>query len=112
MGPSRPGILKESDEAYLADIAAFIRQRVKVPIITVGGIRSLKIIQEIFDNGKADYVALSRPLIREPHLINRWKSGDTERAVCISCRGCFDTGYKGLGISCKVERERKEREEA
>jgi len=112
MGPSRPGILKESDEAYLADIAAFIRQRVKVPLITVGGIRSLKIIQEIFDNGKADYVALSRPLIREPHLINRWKSGDTERAVCISCRGCFDTGYKGLGISCKVERERKEREEA
>ncbi|MCA1960013.1 MAG: NADH:flavin oxidoreductase [Desulfomonile sp.] len=112
LGPSRPGILKESDEAYLADIAAFIRGRVKVPIITVGGIRSPKVIQEIFDNGKADYVALSRPFIREPHLLNRWKSGDSERAACISCRGCFETGYKGLGISCKAERERKEREEA
>lgn len=109
--PSRPAILKESDEAYFADLAAFIRERVKVPIITVGGIRSLKKIQEIFDTRKADYVALARPFIREPHLINRWKSGDTARASCISCRGCFETGRKGLGISCKVEREQKERAE-
>lgn len=110
--PSRPAILKESDEAYFADIAAFIRERVQVPIIIVGGIRSVKKIQELFDNGTADYVAMARPFIREPRLMNRWKSGDTERASCISCRGCFETGYKGLGISCKVERERKERGEA
>jgi 2,4-dienoyl-CoA reductase-like NADH-dependent reductase (Old Yellow Enzyme family) len=103
--PARTKILKEADEAYLADIAAFVKAAVKTPIITVGGIRSPKTIRDILAAGKADYVAMSRPFIREPGLINRWKSGDTRKAKCVSCNGCFETGVKGLGISCKVERE-------
>ena len=65
----------------------------------------------ILSEGKADYVSMSRPFIREPHLIKRWKSGDTRRAACISCNGCFETAMQGLGISCKVERELREKQE-
>ncbi|MBI4962963.1 MAG: NADH:flavin oxidoreductase [Desulfomonile tiedjei] len=109
--PSRENIRKEEDEAYFCDFATRIREVAGVPVMTVGGIRSLKKINDILSERKADYVAMSRPFIREPHLIRRWKSGDTKRASCISCNGCFETGLKGLGISCKVERERREKQD-
>lgn len=106
-GPTRTKIKTEQDEAYFADLACRVKQAVRVPVITVGGVRSLKKIGDILSDGIADYVAMSRPFIREPQLMNRWKSGDTERARCISCNGCFETGVKGMGISCKVERKLK-----
>jgi 2,4-dienoyl-CoA reductase-like NADH-dependent reductase (Old Yellow Enzyme family) len=109
--PSRLNIKKEEDEAYFCEFATAIKQATKVPVITVGGVRSLKKINDILAEGKADYVAMSRPFIREPHLIQRWKSGDTRRSFCISCNGCFETGIQGIGISCKIERERKEKEQ-
>ena len=110
LGPVRGHIRSEEDEAYFADLAAQIKDSVKIPIITVGGIRSISTIDKILADGKADYVAMSRPFIREPHLINRWKSGDTRKSTCISCGGCFETGVKGIGISCKAEREKSDKE--
>ena len=111
MIPSRMNVLREENEGYLAELAKRFKETVKVPIITVGGIRSLPVISKIFADGMADYIALSRPFIREPHLINRWKSGDTEKAKCISCNGCYDTGLEGIGISCKADRKQKEKHE-
>jgi len=107
--PSR-SVEREEDEAYLADLAAVVKEAVKAPIITVGGIRSVKTVNDILSQRKADYVAMSRPFIREPHLMNRWKSGDTSKAQCISCKGCFESGMQGLGISCKERRKLEEKE--
>lgn len=104
-GPVRTKIKTEEDEAYFAELAARVKEAVKVPVITVGGIRSLKKIGDILSDRVADYVSMSRPFVREPHLISRWKAEDTGRALCISCNGCFETGMKGIGISCKVERK-------
>ncbi len=106
LGPARGHIKNEEDEAYFVELAARIKQSIKIPVITVGGIRSLSTIDKILADGKADYVAMSRPFIREPHLINRWKSSDTRKSSCISCGGCFEAGIKGIGISCKMEREK------
>jgi 2,4-dienoyl-CoA reductase-like NADH-dependent reductase (Old Yellow Enzyme family) len=111
MIPSRPNILKEKDEAYLKEFAARFKEALKVPIITVGGLRSPGVTSKILSDGVADYVALCRPFIREPHLINRWKSGDLERATCISCNGCFETGLEGTGVTCKVDRKLREKQE-
>jgi len=107
--PARTKIEKSEDEAYLLEFAAAIKEAVKVPVITVGGIRSLKKIDAILTNRWADYVAMARPFIREPGLVNRWKEGDTSKAKCISCNGCFETGHQGIGTSCKVERALREK---
>jgi 2,4-dienoyl-CoA reductase-like NADH-dependent reductase (Old Yellow Enzyme family) len=107
--PARQRIRTEHDEGYYVALATLIKQAAKVPVIAVGGIRSLKKINDILSGELADYVSMARPFIREPGLINRWKAGDTRRAKCISCNGCFETGLKGLGISCKVERELREK---
>jgi len=110
LGPARAGILSEKKEAYLADMAALVNQAVDVPVGAVGGIRSLNKIGKLLSDGKADYVAMARPFIREPHLINRWKSGNTKKSTCISCSKCFSTGFKGTGIYCVPEKKRKEKE--
>ncbi len=104
-GPVRTKIVQDNDEAYFADLAAQFKENVKVPIIAVGGFRSLQKIEEIIKNNIADYVSMARPFIREPRLVNRWLGGDISRATCISCNGCFETGLKGMGISCKIDRE-------
>jgi 2,4-dienoyl-CoA reductase-like NADH-dependent reductase (Old Yellow Enzyme family) len=104
MIPSRMNIHREQDEAYLGHLAARFKETVPVPIITVGGIRSPRIVGKILAEGLADYVALCRPFIREPALIDRWKNGDMSKARCISCNGCFETGLYGLGVSCKAEK--------
>ncbi len=106
-GPIRLNIVKREDEAYFRDYAKMTKQSAGVPVITVGGIRSYQTVTDILDNGDADYVSFSRPFIREPGLINRWKNGDKSAATCISCGKCFETGLKGLGISCKIDRDSK-----
>lgn len=106
-GPARTKILEEQDEAYFSEMADAFKNRIKVPIIAVGGFRSLKKIDEVLNVNNADYIAMSRPFIREPGLVKRWFEGDLSKATCISCNGCFETGLKGLGISCKMDREEK-----
>lgn len=109
LGPVRKKIKSKQDEGYFVDLAASVKEAVKVPVITVGGIRSFETAGDILNQGKADYISMARPFVREPHLVKRWKEGDTAPATCISCNGCFDTGIKGLGITCKVDREQKEK---
>ena len=101
--PSRPNILKEDDEAYLSDLARRFKDTVNVPVVTVGGIRSPSVVSRILSEKSADYVALCRPLIREPRLIERWRNGDMRKATCVSCNGCFETGLSGLGVRCKLD---------
>jgi 2,4-dienoyl-CoA reductase-like NADH-dependent reductase (Old Yellow Enzyme family) len=101
MGPVRTDIRPGENEAYFAHLSQILKESVNVPIVTVGGIRSLETIQSILSGRKADYVAMCRPFICEPHLIRRWQHEDKTPSRCLSCNGCFDTGMKGMGISCK-----------
>ena len=103
MIPSRTNIHREEAEAYLSGLSGYFREMVHIPVITVGGIRSPEVVEKILSQRLADYVAFSRPFIREPDMIKRWKSGDLQKSTCVSCNGCYETGLKGLGISCKVE---------
>ena len=106
--PVRAGKLDSEDrEVYYRDAAIAFKEKSDVPLMLVGGIRSYNVADHLVNEGTTDYVSLSRPLIREPDLINRWKSGDLSKATCISCNACFKPGVKGDGIYCvALEKER------
>lgn len=95
-GTSRGGIRAGLNEAYFLDAAKLLAERVKVPVVLVGGLRSMEKINEILNETNIAYISLSRPLIREPNLINRWQQGDTTPSKCISCNSC----YRTLGHRC------------
>ncbi len=88
----RPG----GEEAYFAGEAAAVRAAVSIPVITVGGIRSYAVAERVLEEGAADFVALCRPLIREPDLPRRWAAGDRRPATCISCNLCRKFPTRGL----------------
>ena len=92
----KTGIKSKKDEAYFSDNARRIKQSVSVPVICVGGIRSVEVMEGLLENKKADMVAMSRPFIREPDLVNKIKEGVKTRADCISCNQCWNPE----GIRC------------
>jgi 2,4-dienoyl-CoA reductase-like NADH-dependent reductase (Old Yellow Enzyme family) len=87
-------------EAYFRDWCGEIRRQVNVPTIIVGGLRTYSLMEDVVQKGEADLVALSRPLIREPGIINAWRSGDHRRAACISCNGCLEALRRGQPLHC------------
>ncbi len=90
----------EATEAHFQSEAQAFKEKIDVPLILVGGIRSYGVAQKLIDEGFADYISMSRPFIRNPDLINQWKAGDLRKAECISCNNCFEQIKQGKGISC------------
>ena len=91
-------------EVFYREAASRFKEIVKVPLMLVGGIRSPEVAEKLVNDGVADYISLSRPLIREPGLINRWRSGDLRRSRCISDNACFGPARKGEGLYCVPEK--------
>ena len=105
-GPVRKKIDSPEREAYNLAFAREIKKSVRCPVMSVGGFRSLEVINKAIEYG-IDYVSMSRPFIREPRLINRWLQGDASAARCISCNGCFKPGIREGGIYCVQDKKRK-----
>ena len=45
-------------------------------------------MEAILERGDADFLALSRPLIREPDLVAQIEAGRTGMVDCVSCNIC------------------------
>ncbi len=112
LGPARGRIRKAQDEAYFLPLAKKIKKYVSIPVILVGGIRSLKTVNSILKTAAIDLVSMSRPLIREPGLVRRWKEGDRRKAKCISCNQCFQAARSPEGVHCVAERSVKTKKKA
>jgi 2,4-dienoyl-CoA reductase-like NADH-dependent reductase (Old Yellow Enzyme family) len=104
--PPRIGINRPEKEAYFKDAAKAFKEQLSIPIILVGGIRSFEVCEDLINGSYADYISMSRPLIREPHLPNRWASGDTQKAACLSDNLCFKPAFAKQGIYCVVEKRK------
>ncbi|MDH5747466.1 MAG: NADH:flavin oxidoreductase, partial [Candidatus Bathyarchaeota archaeon] len=106
---SRIKIDSKDKEAYFLPYAREIKKVISIPLILVGGIRSLDVIEKILAEDSADFISMSRPLIREPDLPNKWlKRIDKSTADCISCNACYKSLMNG-GVRCiQKEKERTE----
>jgi 2,4-dienoyl-CoA reductase-like NADH-dependent reductase (Old Yellow Enzyme family) len=108
--PVRQGRLpSEEKEVFYRDAAKRYKEINKTPLILVGGIRSYSVAQELVDEGVSDFISLSRPLIREPGLVARWKRGDTAKSECGSCNLCFRPILEGKGMQCVAQERERER---
>jgi 2,4-dienoyl-CoA reductase-like NADH-dependent reductase (Old Yellow Enzyme family) len=96
------------DEAYFREYSRAIKKVVNCPVILVGGLRSLRIMESMISEGYSDMVSLSRPLIREPNLVKKFMSGASTVAKCESCNKCFDSD----GVKCNHAQYARESGEA
>jgi 2,4-dienoyl-CoA reductase-like NADH-dependent reductase (Old Yellow Enzyme family) len=97
----RTSINSSAKEAYFKEYSKAIRNAVNIPVILVGGIRSLSVMESLLEEGFADLVSMSRAFICEPDLVLKLKSGEAKKARCVSCNLCFDLE----GIRCNFEFE-------
>jgi 2,4-dienoyl-CoA reductase-like NADH-dependent reductase (Old Yellow Enzyme family) len=88
---------------YNAEAAKVVKEALgDVPLILVGGLRELKDMEELVSSGKADLIALSRPLVRQPHLVKRFAEIKDTASDCISCNRCLAAIFNGLPLRCYV----------
>lgn len=73
------------------------------PLALVNGFRTKAAMQAIVDRGIADLISMSRPLIREPDLVNNLKEGQ-EEASCLRCDACETEEVFGKAmLRCRVD---------
>ena len=102
---ARTGIRCETDEGYFRPLARQARLATRLPIVLVGGFRTRRVMEEVLAAGEADFISLCRPLICEPDLPNRFRTGAQERSSCVSANRCWAEGpNEGIACKCPIER--------
>jgi 2,4-dienoyl-CoA reductase-like NADH-dependent reductase (Old Yellow Enzyme family) len=90
------GLRAEEEEGYFVDNAAAVKRAVRIPVFGLGGNRTFAVMEKFIREGKVDLISLSRPFIREPYLVKKFRAGLIRKSECISCNKCFNL----RGISC------------
>ncbi|MGO9397953.1 MAG: NADH:flavin oxidoreductase [Xanthobacteraceae bacterium] len=76
-------------EAYYRPFARAAKAALNIPVILVGGLRSTQMMDDIVRSGEADFLAMARPFVREPDLVNKIAAGRRGPVDCVSCNICF-----------------------
>ena len=92
--------------------AAAVKQVVDVPVIAVGRIHDPVRAERILADGRADFIAMGRPLLADADLPRKLRDGQAQRIRrCISCENCIDAMEQRFSVDCAVNpRTGKERE--
>ena len=108
------GMVNGADDGDEVNVgaAAAVKQVVDVPVIAVGRIHDPVAAERILAEGRADFVAMGRPLLADPDLPRKLASGRAHRVRrCISCENCIDAMEQRFSVDCAVNpRTGKERE--
>ncbi|MDP7469767.1 MAG: FAD-dependent oxidoreductase, partial [Dehalococcoidia bacterium] len=91
----------------LLPLAEAVRQEAYVPVIAVGRINHPSIAEAALQEGKADLIALGRPLLSDPDYPNKAQEGRwNEIRKCIACNSCRrDPWPRELPICCLLNPE-------
>ena len=91
----------------LLSLAAEIKKAAEVPVIAVGKLSDPKVANQAIGEGKADFVALGRGLLADPHWANKVRQGKLDDIWnCIYCLNCFEwmsvPENRKKGLRCAV----------
>lgn len=76
-------------EGYFRPYARALKAELDAKVILVGGMRSTSMMRDVIASGDADFVAMARPLIREPDLPAQIRQGREGLVDCTSCNLCL-----------------------
>lgn len=89
-------------EGPMVPLAEKVKKAVKVPVIVAGKINA-ELAVRVLEEGKADFIAMGRPLLADPDLPNKVRQGRPDQVRrCIYCNNCLkDDPQAGPG-ACSV----------
>ena len=84
-------------------LAARIKQEVKTPVATIGGLTDPEMLEDIIASGKADVVEMGRQLMADPYLPRKMEEGrEADITHCIRCFKCMQQLKEGHSMCCAV----------
>ena len=86
------------------EMAKQIKEKVNIPIISVGQINEIKDITKINDEKMSDYIAVGRSLVADPDFVGKYL-GEVKGEIrpCLACAdGCLGGVKSGQGLHCLV----------
>jgi len=89
------------------DALSWVREQTSLPIIAAGRMGRKEKIAKILDQGLADLVALGRPLIADPDIVDKWQKDQREEIkYCGYClQGCLHRLKNGEPLGCNLNPE-------
>lgn len=100
LGPIRGGILKVENQSYFAEKTAYIAEHLTTPVISVGGHRNPEVMTNLLNTTNIGYFSMSRTLLSEPTLPNKWQSDIKASPRCVGCCKCWSES----GNRCVLDR--------
>ena len=92
-------------EGFNLPFAAQIRQAVAIPVIASGRVEP-ELGDATIGKGEADFIAMGRKLLADPHLPRKLAAGEPEAVrPCIYCYTCISAIYMGEQVRCAVNPE-------
>lgn len=90
--------------AWLADVAAEVKQVVSIPVQVVGRIKTPQVAEDILRAGQADLISFGRASLADPDLPRKYAEGHPEQIrECIGCnQGCISILFLNQPIRCLV----------
>jgi len=89
-------------------LAEVVKREVSIPVIAVGGILSPRFAENILQQGKADLIAIGRPLFADPDWAIKGLEGrDREIRICLRCNCCIRLGRADIKCLMNPELGRK-----
>jgi hypothetical protein len=79
---------------------AAVKQRVGIPVLAVGGIRTAAEVRDVLAADDADLVGIGRPFYAEPDLAARILAGDEAPRRCRSSNRCVAAQMLGMRGVC------------
>ncbi|MDR3321722.1 MAG: FAD-dependent oxidoreductase [Synergistaceae bacterium] len=71
-----------------------IKQAVRIPVGTLGGLGEPELMKEIISSGKADLITLGRPMLADPFLPMKLREGRADEVMrCLRCTECTSSGF-------------------
>lgn len=88
---------------HLVHFAEDFKKIMKIPVVTVGSIKTMEDAEDIVASGKADVIAIGRSLIADPYMVKNAMAGHTERTTpCIRCQYCNNRCRDMFTLRCTV----------
>lgn len=92
---------------WVQDYAEEAKKFLKIPVITVGRITEPYMAEDILASGKADFIAMGRESLTDPHWPEKAREGRyNDIRHCVGClQGCTASTYQGVPLNCMVNPE-------
>lgn len=99
-----PTIVTSVPRAAFRSVTAKIKKELKIPVMASNRINTPEDCEDIIASGDADLISMARPLLADPHFVNKMAAQKAEEInTCIACnQGCLDHTFANKRATCLV----------